>query len=106
MYAIAFSPNGEFLASGTVDGSLYLWSVRDGKVMTKYFGNYGAIYDIAWNKEGSKVSACFASKVVCVLDFSIYRNCTICLSSNGRIRLLIRVQSTNMLTLIRLELYI
>ncbi len=36
VYSVAFSPNGEFLASGSFDRCLYIWSVRDGKVLRSY----------------------------------------------------------------------
>eukprot|EP01048_Picozoa_sp_COSAG05_P037984 COSAG05_NODE_18027_length_315_cov_0.722222_1_plen_59_part_01 len=30
IYSIAFSPNGEYLVSGSIDNSVIIWSVKDG----------------------------------------------------------------------------
>ncbi|KAK4274645.1 hypothetical protein QN277_017839 [Acacia crassicarpa] len=68
VYSIAFSPNGEYLASGSMDSCMYIWSVKEGKIVKTYTGN-GGIFDISWNKDGDKVSACFSNNIVCVLDF-------------------------------------
>ncbi|XP_062158453.1 WD40 repeat-containing protein HOS15-like [Alnus glutinosa] len=68
VYSVAFSPNGEYLASGSMDKCMHIWSVKEAKIVKTYTGN-GGIFEVCWNKEGDKVAACFANNVVCVLDF-------------------------------------
>uniref|UniRef100_A0A2N9IYG1 Uncharacterized protein n=1 Tax=Fagus sylvatica TaxID=28930 RepID=A0A2N9IYG1_FAGSY len=68
VYSVAFSPNGEYLASGSMDKCMHIWSVKEGKIVKTYTGN-GGIFEVCWNKEGDKVAACFANNIVCVLDF-------------------------------------
>ncbi|KAL2346450.1 hypothetical protein Fmac_000450 [Flemingia macrophylla] len=68
VYSIAFSPNGEYLASGSMDRYLYIWSVKEGKIVKAYTGK-GGIFEVNWNKDGDKVAACFSNNIVCVLDF-------------------------------------
>jgi WD40 repeat protein len=68
VYTIAFSPNGEYLASGSHDKSINIWSLNDGKIIKTYNGN-GGIFEVCWNKEGDKIAACFSNNTVCVLDF-------------------------------------
>lgn len=68
MYSVAFSPNGEFLATGSLDKSVYIWSLKDGKMIKKYTAN-GGIFEVCWNKEGDKIAACSSDSVPCILDF-------------------------------------
>eukprot|EP01114_Cavostelium_apophysatum_P015750 TRINITY_DN4359_c0_g1_i1.p1 TRINITY_DN4359_c0_g1~~TRINITY_DN4359_c0_g1_i1.p1 ORF type:complete len:473 (+),score=84.69 TRINITY_DN4359_c0_g1_i1:179-1597(+) len=68
VYSVAFSPNGEFLASGSFDRCLHIWSVKDGSLVKTYKGS-GGIFEVCWNSKGDKVAACFSNNTVCVLDF-------------------------------------
>lgn len=67
VYSLAYSPNGQFLASGSFDRSLNIWSAKDGTLIKKFHGD-GGIFEVAWNPAGDKVSACFSSNAVCVVD--------------------------------------
>ncbi|GER36267.1 WD-40 repeat family protein, partial [Striga asiatica] len=67
VYSVAFSPNGEYLASGSLDKCLHVWSVKEARIVKTFSGN-GGIFEVCWNKEGNKIAACFANNVVCVLD--------------------------------------
>ncbi|KAH6800412.1 WD-40 repeat family protein [Perilla frutescens var. hirtella] len=68
VYSVAFSPNGEYLASGSLDKCMHVWSVKEARIVKTFSGN-GGIFEVCWNKEGDKIAACFANNVVCVLDF-------------------------------------
>ena len=67
VYSVAFSPTREYLASGSLDKCLNIWSVKEAKIVRTYTGD-GGIFEVCWDKEGNKVAACFANNVVCVLD--------------------------------------
>lgn len=68
VYSVAFSPSGDFLASGSLAGQLYIWNIEEGKHIKSYKGK-GDIFEVAWNKEETRVAACFSSNVVTVIDF-------------------------------------
>jgi len=68
VYSVAFSPSGEFLASGSFDRCLHIWSVKDGSLVRTFKGN-GGIFEVCWNARGDKVAACFSNNTVCVVDF-------------------------------------
>ena len=68
VYSVSFSPSGEYLASGSLAGQLYIWNVQDGRHIKSYKGE-GDIFEVAWNKDETRVAACFSSNVVAVIDF-------------------------------------
>merc|ERR1712032_501371 len=67
VYSIAFSSDGQYLASGSFDRCLHIWSVKDGSLIKTYRGN-GGIFEVCWNSQGTKVAACFANHIVSVID--------------------------------------
>ncbi|KAK7281703.1 hypothetical protein RIF29_09917 [Crotalaria pallida] len=70
IYSVAFSPNGEYLASGSLDKSIYIWSLKDGTIVKQYTGS-GGIFEVCWNKEGDKLAACFKVYSINGLDLSL-----------------------------------
>lgn len=51
VYAIAFSPCGRYLASGSLDESLHIWDVRSGTVLKSYSASgQGGIFDLEWRE--------------------------------------------------------
>jgi len=70
VYSVSFSPNGEFLASGSSDKYLHIYSLRDGSLVKSYLGG-GGIFEVCWNATGNQIAACFSNKTVSVVDFRI-----------------------------------
>ena len=68
VYSVAFSPSGEYLASGSLAGQLYIWDIAESRYVKSYKGK-GDIFEVAWNKEETRVAACFSSNMVAVIDF-------------------------------------
>ncbi|KAF3679175.1 F-box-like/WD repeat-containing protein TBL1XR1 [Capsicum annuum] len=70
VYSIAFSPNAEYLASGSLDKCLNIWSVKEAKIVRTYKGG-GGIFEVCWNKDGNKVAVSYADNAVCVFDIRL-----------------------------------
>lgn len=67
VYSLDFSPNGEFLATGSFDRCINIWRVKDGRLLKKFRGD-GGIFEVTWNPAGDKVAGCFSSNTVSVID--------------------------------------
>lgn len=36
VYSVSFSPNGQYLASGSFDKNIFIWSIKEGKCIKSY----------------------------------------------------------------------
>ena len=68
VYSVSFSPDGKYLASGSFDKWIYVWSMADGSLVKQYRGSSG-IFEVCWNRDGSKLAASFANNTVSLYDF-------------------------------------
>jgi transducin (beta)-like 1 len=68
VYSVAFSPSGDYMASGSLAGQMYIWNIEENRHVKSYRGK-GDIFEVAWNVEETRVAACFSSNMVAVIDF-------------------------------------
>lgn len=67
VYSVTFSPDAQFIATGSFDEKLYVWNVKDGSLVRQYRGG-GGIFEVCWNARGDKIAACFADNTISILD--------------------------------------
>lgn len=63
VYSVAFSPDGRYIASGSFDKWLFIWSTSNGALVRRYRGDSG-IFEVCWNKDGNKLAASFSDHKV------------------------------------------
>ncbi|PWA64890.1 WD40 domain-containing protein/LisH domain-containing protein [Artemisia annua] len=66
--SLSFSPNGEYLATGSLDKFMHIWSVKDGRLIKRYASN-GGIFDISWHYSGEKIAWVTNTNQAFLMDF-------------------------------------
>ena len=61
--SVAFSPDGQMIASASRDQTIKLWNV-EGTELTTFRGHSAAIWDIAWSPDGSFIASAGAENMV------------------------------------------
>lgn len=56
--AVAFSPDGKKIASGSNDRSVFLWDLEKEEPVAKFHGHSDNIYDLAFSPDGKLLAAC------------------------------------------------
>lgn len=70
VYGVAWSPTGLFLASGSIDRFLHIWSVKEGAIVKSYEGK-GGVFDVCWNVAGDRLAVSYSDNTVAVLDIRL-----------------------------------
>ena len=55
IYDLAFSPDGERLASASHDGTLRIWEVQTGRSLLTLKGHAAPVHGVAWSPDGKKI---------------------------------------------------
>ena len=57
IFSLAFSPNGEFLASASQDGTICVWSVSTGKRIKILTGHSSWVYSVVFSPNGEYLAS-------------------------------------------------
>jgi hypothetical protein len=66
--ALALSPDGEALATGSADGAVRLWDVGSGKQLAQFLGHRGAVKSLAFVPQGSVLASGSADTTALLWD--------------------------------------
>jgi WD40 repeat protein len=66
--ALAFSPNGRRLATGSLDGDLKLWETQTGRQLDSLSGNLGQVLDLAFSPDGARLATSSSDGTVRLWD--------------------------------------
>lgn len=64
IYSVAFSPNGEVVASGSDDKTIKLWRVEDGQEIVTLTGHANSVYTVAFSPDGQMLASSSHDKTV------------------------------------------
>lgn len=67
VYSLAPSPDGDYIATGSLGGNVAIWSLAQGHCLREVQGS-GDTFDVSWSADGSLLCSCFSSGTLCVLD--------------------------------------
>jgi len=71
VYAAAWSPNGQYLASASADTTVRVWNTSSGETLVTYHGHAGlfnGVFAVGWASNGSRIASAGADKTVQVWD--------------------------------------
>lgn len=57
VFSIAFSPDGNLLASSHLDGTVKLWDITERRLAQSLYGHSGAVTSIAFSPDGRMLAS-------------------------------------------------
>jgi tetratricopeptide (TPR) repeat protein len=64
VHAVAFSPDGQLLATGSWDTTIGIWRVRDGTLLRQFYGHEKYVSSVAFSPDGQILASASADQTV------------------------------------------
>lgn len=68
IYSLAWSPDGRYLASGSLDYEISVWDAQIGSCLYVFSGHSLSVYSIAWSPDGKTLA-----RVMILSDYGILK---------------------------------
>ncbi len=68
--ALAYSPNGSYIAAGMTNGDIYLWTLKDGELLYRLSGHTDMIWSVAFSRDSSLLATGCEDKSARVWDIA------------------------------------
>lgn len=68
VWSVAWSPDGNLLASAGGDTTVQIWKARDGSSIYTYNGHSDTVYNVAWSPDSKRIASASYDKTVQVWD--------------------------------------
>jgi len=68
IWSVAYSPDGQTIAGGSLEGTVFLWQTGDGQAIQIYQGHSALVYTLAFSPDGNLLASGSEDKTICVWD--------------------------------------
>src|SRR5207253_7343824 len=69
IFAVKFSPDGQFLATASADRLMKVFRAGDGSLVRTFEGHTHHVLGVAWRSDGKMLATCGGDRVVKLWDF-------------------------------------